>query len=382
MSPVSEDAVHNALRGVVDPELGLDIVDLGMVRGITVSPDGAVGVEIALTIAGCPLRNQIESDAVAMVSALPEVTSVTVTTGSMDAAERSVLMARARRKAHESAEPTEVPDNTRILAIASGKGGVGKSSVTVNTAVALARRGLTVGLLDADIWGFSVPRMLGIAGALKAGDDRKIIPLTKEIDGGGSIKVVSMGFLAEEDTAIMWRGLMLNKAVQQFLQDVAWGTMDYLLIDMPPGTGDVQMGLARLLPRAEVLIVTTPPLAAQKVASRAASMARKGYLRVAGVVENMSAFTCAHGDSYPLFGSGGGDRLARDIGVPLVGSVPIDPSIASGGDRGSPVALEASPAALAFELIAQRIVADIAPVIEMSGCSARMIDAIEKHVAP
>src|SRR6202023_1705665 len=202
---------------------------------------------------------------------------------------------------------------TRVLAIASGKGGVGKSSITVNLAVALARRGLTVGILDADIWGFSVPRLLGMEGGVEARQG-KMVPLEKPV-GRGVVRVLSMGFLADEEQAIMWRGLVLNRAVQQFLQDAHWGDIDYLLIDLPPGTGDVQMGLARLLPRTEMLVVTTPPLAAQKVAARAADMARKGYLRVAGVIENMSDFTCEHGTSYALFGSGGGARRARGSGA-------------------------------------------------------------------
>ena len=210
-----------------------------------------------------------------------------------------------------------------MLAIASGKGGVGKSSVTVNLAVALAARGLVVGILDADIWGFSVPRLLGMEGDVEAREG-KMIPLERPV-GTGTLRVLSMGFLADEEQAIMWRGLVLNRAVQQFLQDAHWGDLDYLLIDLPPGTGDIQMGLARLLPRTELLVVTTPPVAAQKVAARAADMARRGYLRVAGVIENMSDFTCEHGTTYALFGSGGGERLARGLGVPLVGSIPLAP---------------------------------------------------------
>ena len=209
---------------------------------------------------------------------------------------------------------TDIPETARVVAIASGKGGVGKSSVTVNLAVALARRGLTVGVLDADIWGFSVPRLLGMQGDVEA-RDKKMVPLERAV-GTGLLRVLSMGFLADEDNAIMWRGLVLNRAVQQFLEDVHWGDLDFLLIDMPPGTGDIQMGLARMMPRTEVLVVTTPPLAAQKVAARTADMARKGYLQVTGVIENMSDFTCEHGTSYALFGSGGGDRLAADVGRP------------------------------------------------------------------
>jgi ATP-binding protein involved in chromosome partitioning len=250
--------------------------------------------------------------------------------------------------------------------------------VTVNLAVALARRGLTVGVLDADIWGFSVPRLLGMEGELRA-EGGKILPLEKQV-GSGTLRVVSMGFLSGEDTAIMWRGLILNRAVQQFLEDVRWGAIDYLLIDMPPGTGDIQMGLARMLPRTEVLVVTTPPTAAQKVAARAADMARKGHLRVAGVVENMSAFVCEHGTSYDLFGEGGGRRLADDIGVPLVGTIPLHPDLAAGGDSGEPVALGTGPLAVAFEELALRIVEEVAPLVERSGCSARLLDAVERAV--
>src|SRR6202035_476389 len=267
------------------------------------------------------------------------VHAVEVVMGEMDPAERSALMDRARRKAQEDrALSTDIPATARVLAISSGKGGVGKSSVTVNLGAALANRGLVVGLLDADIWGFSVPRLLGMQGELRA-EAKKIVPLEKPV-GPGLLKVVSMGFLADEESAIMWRGLILNRAVQQFLEDVRWGELDYLLIDMPPGTGDIQMGLARMLPRTEMIIVTTPALAAQKVAVRAADMARKGYLRVAGVIENMSDFICEHGTSYALFDSGGGTRLAAEIGVPLIGQVPIHPSVAAGGDAGTTVALD------------------------------------------
>ncbi|MHB8330013.1 MAG: Mrp/NBP35 family ATP-binding protein [Acidimicrobiales bacterium] len=372
-----EAGVRAALAGVIDPELGDNIVDLGMVRGVAVGPDGAVAVEVALTVAGCPLRTQLRTDVEVRVGALAGVTGVTVTMGEMSAAERSSLMDRARRRAQEDrALTTDIPAAARVLAVSSGKGGVGKSSVTVNLAVALARRGLVVGLLDADIWGFSVPRLLGMQGELQA-EDHKIVPLERRA-GDGLLKVVSMGFLADEDTAIMWRGLVLNRAVQQFLEDVRWGHLDYLLIDMPPGTGDIQMGLARMLPRTEVLVVTTPPLAAQKVAARAADMARKGHLRVAGVVENMSDFTCEHGTRYPLFGQGGGARLAAEVGAPLVGSVPLHPDMAAAGDAGTPVALGEGPLADVFDRLALRIVDDIAPVREISGCTAQMLDHVEQ----
>ena len=375
-SPPAEASVRAALLGVIDPELGDNIVDLGMLRSLAVHPDGQVDVEVALTIAGCPLRTQLRSDVESRVGSLPGVTSVRVDLGEMTPAERSALMDRARMKAQEDrALATDIPPSARVLAVSSGKGGVGKSSVTVNLAVALARRGLTVGILDADIWGFSVPRLLGMQGELKA-ESKKIVPLELAV-GAGWLKVVSMGFLADEDTAIMWRGLILNRAVQQFLEDVRWGDLDYLLIDMPPGTGDVQMGLARMLPRTEVLVVTTPPLAAQKVAARAADMARKGHLRVAGVIENMSDFTCDHGTTYALFGAGGGARLAAEIGVPLVGSVPLHPDMSAAGDAGDPVALGTGPLAEAFDLLATAIADDIAPVVETSGCTARMLEKVE-----
>lgn len=373
---MTEEAVRGALRGVIDPELGDNVVDLGMIRRVRV--DGTtVVVDLALTVAACPLRTQLRQDVESRVGSLPGVGGVEVVTAAMDAEERAALMARARLKARERAVATDIPPTARVLGIVSGKGGVGKSSITVNLAVALARRGLTIGLLDADVWGFSVPRMLGMEGAIEA-EHKKMVPLVRTV-GTGRLEVISMGFLASEDSAIMWRGLMLNRAVQHFLEDVHWGELDYLLIDMPPGTGDVQMGLARMLPRAEVIIVTTPPLAAQKVAGRAADMARKGYLRVAGVIENMSAFTCDHGVEYALFGEGGGTRLAAEIGVPLIGCVPLHPDVTAGGDAGEPAALSGSgPVYDAFEQIAERIVTEIAPLVEMSGCTARLLESVEQ----
>jgi ATP-binding protein involved in chromosome partitioning len=271
-----------------------------------------------------------------------------------------------------------------VLAISSGKGGVGKSSVTVNLAAGLASRGLTVGLLDADIAGFSVPRMLGMEGRLKAtrvesAEEPRIEPMVKTV-GTGLIKVVSMGFLSPEDEAIMWRGLMLNRGVQHFLEDVSWGDLDYLLVDMPPGTGDIQMGLARMLPRAEMLIVTTPALAAQKVAVRAADMARRGYLRVAGVVENMSGFTCDHGERYELFGSGGGERLAHEIGAPLLGRIPIQPDVSIGSDRGEPAALGGGEAARSFAALVEAVL-EVAPIVEMRDCTARIFEAVGASLA-
>lgn len=379
MPAPTEAAVLAALGNVMDPELGADIVDLGMVTSVRID-GGDVAVEVALTIAACPLRGQIQRDVDTHVGALPGVDRVTVTTGVMDAAQKQSVMARARLRAREDAPVTDVPDTARVIAVASGKGGVGKSSVTVNLAVALARRGLTVGVLDADIWGFSVPRLLGMQGDVEA-RDKKMVPLERVV-GDGVLRVLSMGFLADEDQAIMWRGLILNRAVQQFLEDVHWGDLDFLLVDMPPGTGDIQMGLARMMPRTEVVVVTTPPLAAQKVAARTADMARKGYLRVTGVIENMSDFTCAHGESYALFGSGGGARLAAEVGVPLLGQVPLHPSVAAGGDAGTPVALDDDqPLAAEFARIAAALVDNPPDVVAMDGCSARMLERVEAAVA-
>jgi ATP-binding protein involved in chromosome partitioning len=373
-----EDEVRQCLRAVIDPELGDTIVDLGMVRAITVAGDDVV-VDVALTIAACPLRSQIEKDVLGQVEALDWVRSVEIRIATMDAAERAAVMARARWKAREDAPETAIPATTRVLAVASGKGGVGKSSVTVNLAVALAHRGLTVGILDADIWGFSVPRLLGMEGDVEARQG-KMVPLEKPV-GTGLVRVLSMGFLAGEEQAIMWRGLVLNRAVQQFLQDAHWGDLDYLLIDLPPGTGDVQMGLARLLPRTEMLVVTTPPVAAQKVAARAADMARKGYLRVAGVIENMSDFTCEHGTTYALFGTGGGARLAKGLGVPLIGSIPLHPDLAAAGDAGEPVAGGDGELAGIFAEVARVVAEEVAPLVETQGCTARMIERVEAAVA-
>jgi ATP-binding protein involved in chromosome partitioning len=374
-----EEEVRERLRAVVDPELGDTIVDLGMVRAITVTgPD--VVVEVALTIAACPLRSQIEQDVRRHAESLDWVGSVEVRVATMDAEERAAVMSRARWKAREDAPETAVPADARVLAIASGKGGVGKSSVTVNLAVALAARGHVVGILDADIWGFSVPRLLGMEGDVEARQG-KMVPLERRI-GDGTLRVLSMGFLADEEQAIMWRGLVLNRAVQQFLQDAHWGDLDYLLIDLPPGTGDIQMGLARLLPRTELLVVTTPPVAAQKVAARAADMARRGYLRVAGVVENMSDFTCEHGTTYALFGSGGGARLAHGLGVPLIGSIPLHPDLAAAGDAGVPVALQPdSELAPVFAAMAQTITDEVAPLVAADGCTARLLERVEAAVA-
>jgi ATP-binding protein involved in chromosome partitioning len=381
----SRDDLLGVLRGVVDPELGSDIVELGMVRDVAIDGGGAATVTVALTSAGCPLRAQLSGDITTRIGGVPGVSTVSLAWAEMTSDEKARAMDRARLNATRRAGDTAVPATTRVIGIASGKGGVGKSSVTVNLAAALADRGLAVGVLDADIWGFSVPRMLGVEGRLEAqrraggdapdGGPLEIVPARRPL-GDGAIEVVSMGLLVDdEESALMWRGLVLNRAVQHFLEDVRWGDLDYLLIDLPPGTGDVQMGLARMLPRTELIVVTTPSISAQKVAVRAVSMARKSYLRVAGVVENMSSFVCDHGVAYPLFGHGGGDALAAEAGVPLLGRIPLEPRVAAGGDDGDPAALGDGPAAEAFRDLATRVVDDAVPLVAMAGCSARMLDA-------
>lgn len=374
--PPRPDEVRDLLRAVIDPELGSDIIDLGMVPEVAVDEDGDVVVTVALTTAGCPLRSQIQRDVRTRIEPVDGVRSVRIEWSEMTPEQKAKALDTARRKASERQENTAVGPNTQVILIASGKGGVGKSSVTVNLAAALAARGLNVGVLDADIWGFSVPRMLGVSGRLEGTerDGRKLMLPNERVIGDGLVRVVSMGFLVEDETsALMWRGLMLNRGVQHFLQDVEWGDdLDYLLVDMPPGTGDVQMGVARLVPRAEVIVVTTPAVAAQKVAVRVVDMARKNYLRVAGVVENMSAFTCDHGETYALFGAGGGETLAHDAGVPLLGSVPLEAAVATGGDAGQPTALGTGAAAAAFQAIAAHLHDEVVPSRQMAGCSARL----------
>ena len=376
--PTVED-VYGILRAVIDPELGTDIVELGMARAVRVDPDGKVDVTIALTTSGCPLRAQIQGDVRTRVGGLPGVTDVHLTWAELNQEEKAAAMAKARFNVSQNAPETEIPVETRVLMVASGKGGVGKSSVTVNLAASLASRGFTVGVMDADIWGFSVPRMLGIEGRLGGSPEvGKIDPIQMPV-GDGLLKVVSMGFLVEnEESALMWRGLILNRAVQHFCEDVAWGPMDYLVIDMPPGTGDVQMGLAKRLPRAEMLVVTTPALAAQKVAIRVANMGRANYLRIVGVIENMSAYVSEDGQRHELFGAGGGSALAADIGAPLLGSIPLDAAVANAGDTGRPIALGEGPAADAYRSIVDLLVTEAAPPIEMAGCTARLLAAAEE----
>ncbi len=341
---VTEEQVIEVLRPVEDPELHRSIVDLGMVRDITIV-DGDVTVKVALTIAGCPLRNEIDNRVNGAVRALDGVTSSAIDFTVMTDEERTELRQRLHgdpaatagsQPAHGHAEGRAIPfadpsSRTRVLLIASGKGGVGKSSVTSNLAIALANRGKSVAIIDADVWGFSIPRMLGIDRAPVVIDDMLIPP---EVHG---VRAISMGFFAREDQPVIWRGPMLHKALEQFLTDVFWDDPDFLLVDLPPGTGDISLSLAQFLPRAEVYVVTTPQPAAQRVAQRAAFMADTVKLEVKGVIENMSWFTGDDGKRYHLFGSGGGEELANRLEVPLLGRVPLTEALREGADSGNPL---------------------------------------------
>lgn len=352
------------LEGVRDPELGGNVVELGMITDVDI--DGPIiGIGLALTIAECPLRSQIEGDTKRRVEAMPGVDEVNLRTTAMTKRQRAELMSVARRNARDNAEPTQVASTTRVVAIASGKGGVGKSSMSTNLAAGLVAEGFEVGLLDADIWGFSIPRMIGAEGKLEADVGSKLI----EPVVANGVKVVSTGLIIEsEETALMWRGLMLSKALEQFLKQVNWGDLDYLILDMPPGTGDVQMALTRMLPQAEMVVVTTPQSAAQRVAIRVADMARRSHMPVVGVVENMS------GD---VFGQGGGQELADELGVPLLGSIPLDQSIVEGGDNGRPVVLQpdSGPAAQALADIVEKVMA-VVPPADLETCTGRIAKLI------
>ncbi len=372
------ERLRERLAQVLDPELGASIVELGMVGEIAVDESGHAVVNVALTTVGCPLRGQIERDVKEAALSLDEVTDIELVMGVLDAPAKAALMKRARTIAQRRAPSTSIPLQTPVLMIASGKGGVGKSSITANLAVALATTGRTIGVLDADIWGFSLARLLGIQGDVtaKAG---KMQPLERVI-GTGSIRLLSMGLLADEDQALMWRGLMVQKAVAQFIEDADWSDIDYLLIDTPPGTGDIAMTLARLLPQMGQLVVTTPAIAAQRVAARAADFARKSNIRVLGVIENMSGFTCSCGQRHTFFGEGGGRSLSDELHVPLLAEIELNAAIAEGGDSGEPAVLHEATDGV-FHQLAQRILSDVAPPVGAVGCSARMLDAIEKAVA-
>ncbi len=354
----TETEILDALRPVEDPELHRSIVDLGMVERIVIAGPN-VAVTIALTIQGCPLRAEITNRVTGAIKALSGVGEVQLDFTVMSDAQRSKV-SDLMRAGHE--QGTERPNpftsnRTRILAISSGKGGVGKSSVTANLSIALAQMGYSVAAIDADVWGFSMPRMLGIDRPPTVIDDVLVPP---EAHG---VKLISMGFFAREDQPVVWRGPMLHKALNQFLTDVYWDDPDFLVIDMPPGTGDISISMAQFLPRAEVIVVTTPQAAAQKVAQRAAYMAQKVNLSVSGVIENMSWFTCDHGQRYELFGSGGGKDLADTLGVPFLGQVPLIQELREGSDDGMPIMAmnPSSEASQAIAAIAKTIAVDLAP---------------------
>jgi ATP-binding protein involved in chromosome partitioning len=368
--PVTEAEVLDALRPVQDPELHRSIVDLDMVRRIAV--DGPrVDVIVALTVEGCPLRSEITRRVDTAVSALDGVEVVDLDFTVMTDDERAALRTRLHgdpaatagtHQAHGHAEGREIPfadpgSTTRVLLVASGKGGVGKSSVTANLSVALAARGHAVAVVDADVWGFSIPRMLGVQHAPVVIDQMLVPP---ESHG---VRCISMGFFAQEDQPVIWRGPMLHKALEQFLTDVFWDEPDFLVVDLPPGTGDISISLAQFLPRAEVLVVTTPQPAAQRVAQRAAFMAQKVNLEVKGVIENMSWFTGDDGKRYELFGAGGGEELATRLGVPLIAQVPLVPELRAGADAGSPI-VASDPdgeAGRVFARIAETVDVELAP---------------------
>ncbi|HEY7049553.1 MAG TPA: Mrp/NBP35 family ATP-binding protein [Jatrophihabitantaceae bacterium] len=355
--PSSAD-VTAALATVLDPEIRKPITDLNMVSGVDVEPDGTARVEVLLTVPGCPMKEQLTRDVTAAVSRLDGITGVEVSLGVMSDEQRRALSQQLRGDAPANEIPFAQPGSrTRVYAVASGKGGVGKSSVTVNLAVALAQKGLSVGVLDADIYGFSVPRMLGVTGKPTQVENMIMPPVAH------NVKVISIGMFTPGNTAVVWRGPMLHRALQQFLADVFWGELDVLLMDLPPGTGDIAISVAQLVPSAELLVVTTPQLAAREVAERAGSIALQTHQQVVGVVENMSWLDLPDGTRMELFGVGGGqavaDSLATSTGtrVPLLGQVPIDQRVREGGDAGAPVVLTDpdSPAARAYREVAETL---------------------------
>ncbi|HZO60799.1 MAG TPA: Mrp/NBP35 family ATP-binding protein [Solirubrobacterales bacterium] len=364
----TREQITEALRTVIDPELRRSIVELDMVRSIEIDPQGAVSVMVSLTTPGCPIRSHFENAVREQVIALEGVTSVAVSFDVLSAEEKGQLQQKLGRNRLPQGALAKVRN---VICVASGKGGVGKSTVTANLAAALALEGHTAGALDADVWGYSLPRMLGVHGKPRVSEQRKILPL----DSAGGVKVMSIGFFVEEDAAVVWRGPMLHKAIQQFLEDVDWGELDYLLIDLPPGTGDVSMTLAQLLPQAKILLVTTPQPAAQRVAHRAAEMARKFDLEILGVVENMSGFTTPDGTRHTIFGEGGGQQLADEIGSPLLGKVPLQEELRAQADAGVPLVAEDpdAPAAQALLHLARGIVAATPrelPVVQMPAMAA------------
>ncbi len=358
-SSPTADQVSRALAGVNDPEIHKPITDLGMVKNIEISPDGTVRVDVYLTVAGCPLREKITRDVTAAVSAIEGVSRVRVELDVMSDEQRQALQTQLRGGKPAPEIPFSQPTSlTRVYAVASGKGGVGKSSVTVNLAVALAASGAKVGVVDADIYGHSVPRMLGVTG-LPTQVEKMIMPPSAH-----NVKVISIGMFTKGNSPVVWRGPMLHRALQQFLADVYWGDLDVLLLDLPPGTGDIAISVAQLLPGAELLVVTTPQLAAAEVAERAGAISMQTHQRIVGVIENMSYLVCPHcGEHTDVFGSGGGETVAAALtritgaGVPLLGQVPIDTRLREGADQGMPLVLSDpdTPAAKELRKIADNL---------------------------
>jgi ATP-binding protein involved in chromosome partitioning len=354
---ITEEQVRASLRNVLDPEIGKPIEDIGMLQGIEID-GGTVQVHVLITIEGCPLKDRITSDVTNALRPIEGVDQVDVRLSPMSQEQREALVQQLRGGAQGAAaaapQPSKIrfPESTTIIAVASGKGGVGKSSVTVNLACALAADGFRVGVLDADVWGFSVPRMIGVSGK-PVGFNDMILPLESH-----GVKVISMGFFVPEETPVIWRGPMLHKAIEQFLGDVYWGELDFLLCDLPPGTGDVSISLASFLPGASMLVVTTPQDAARKVAERAGKMAERTNMRPIGVVENMSFFVCPHcGEREEIFGTGGGREAAETLGVPLFAQIPLVSALRKGGDEGRPIVITDpdSPAAQALREAASMI---------------------------
>ena len=350
------EQIHRALEAVIDPELHRSIVELDMVRSIEISDNGVIDVTVSLTTPGCPIKGHFQTGVAEAVSALEGVTHVNVYFDVLNDTQKAALQQKLGRGSLPEGALAQVQN---ILCIGSGKGGVGKSTLTANLAAALAGQGKRVGVLDADVWGYSIPRMYGLGSTRPpVSPERKIVPLSAH-----GVKVMSIGFFVEEDAAVVWRGPMLHKALTQFLQDVDWGALDYLLIDLPPGTGDVSMTLAQLLPQAQFVIVTTPQPTAQKVARRSAEMAHKVSLEIGGVIENMSSFTTPSGERFAIFGEGGGKELADELDVPLLGRVPLTMPLREHADSGTPLVLEdpGDPASQAIHQIARGLIA-MAPV--------------------
>jgi ATP-binding protein involved in chromosome partitioning len=348
----SRDEILEALKVVIDPELRRNIVELDMVRSIDIKDGGVVDVTVSLTTPGCPIKNHFQTAVADTVAKLGGVTQVNVGFDVLSDAQKATLQKRLGRQGLPEGALAQVKN---VICIGSGKGGVGKSTITANLAAALSAEGKTVGVLDADVWGYSIPRMFGLgAERPNVNGARKIVPLQ-----ASGIKVMSIGFFLEEDAAVVWRGPMLHKALTQFLEDVEWGELDYLLVDLPPGTGDVSMTLAQLLPQSKFVIITTPQPTAQRVARRSAEMADKVKLEVGGVIENMSGFTTPSGERFQLFGEGGGQDLADELDVPLLGKVPLTMPLREQADAGVPlVALDPDdPAAQAIRQAARGIIA-------------------------